>query len=116
MSLIADPGAVSLSPVFSNTFVEIDHQIFSPVILLLPLIQEGLLSITSEEHSILVNHSSLSWPRESVVNYRLTDQFDMTIAVDCKVKLQTIQTKTIFSLKNCTYYLDLWLMVYTYLE
>ena len=31
-----------------HTSVEIDHEIFSTVILLLPLIQEGLVSVTSE--------------------------------------------------------------------
>ena len=39
-------------PVPSLTFVEIDHEIISMVILLLPLIQDGLLSVTSE---VLVN-------------------------------------------------------------
>ena len=43
-SLIADPGVVSLITVQPHTFLEIDHEIFSKVILLLPLIQEGLLS------------------------------------------------------------------------
>ena len=46
MSPTADPGIVSLIPARSHTFVEIDHQIISTVILLLPLIQEGLLSVT----------------------------------------------------------------------
>ena len=32
----------------SHTFIEINHGIFSKVILLLPLIQEGLLSVTSK--------------------------------------------------------------------
>ena len=45
-SLIADPGIVSLIPVRSHTFMEIDREIISMVILLLPLIQEGLLSVT----------------------------------------------------------------------
>ena len=38
----ADPGVESLSsiPFLSHTFVEIDHEIISTVILLLPLIQE----------------------------------------------------------------------------
>ena len=31
-----------------NTFVEVDHEIFSIVILLLSVIQEGILSVTSE--------------------------------------------------------------------
>ena len=47
-SLIADPGVTSLIPAQSHTCVEIDYEIFSTVILLLPLIQEGLLSVTSE--------------------------------------------------------------------
>ena len=51
-SLTADPG-VACSILFpSLTFVEIDHEIISMVILLLPLIQDGLLSVTSE---VLVN-------------------------------------------------------------
>ena len=48
MCLTADPGVTSLILALSNTFVEIDHEIISTVILLLPLIQEGLLSVTSE--------------------------------------------------------------------
>ena len=43
-SLIADPGFVSLIPALLHTFGEIDCEIFSMVILLHPLIQEGLLS------------------------------------------------------------------------
>ena len=44
----ADPGVVSLIPAQPHTFVEIDYEIISTVFLLLPLIQEGLLSVTSE--------------------------------------------------------------------
>ena len=40
-SLVADPWVVSLIPAQSHTFVEIDHEIFSTVILLLLLIQKG---------------------------------------------------------------------------
>ena len=48
-SLTADPGVASSIPARSYTFVEIDPEIISTtVILLLPLIQEGLLSVTSE--------------------------------------------------------------------
>ena len=47
-SLFADRGAVSLIWARSLTFVEIDHEIFSMFILLLPLIQEGLFSVTSK--------------------------------------------------------------------
>ena len=56
-SLAADPGVASLIPIPSHTFVECDHEIISTFILLLPPIQEGLLSFTSEKyvHEILVN-------------------------------------------------------------
>ena len=47
-SSTADPGIVSLFLARSHTFVGIDHEIISTVILLLPLIQGGLLSVTSE--------------------------------------------------------------------
>ena len=47
-SLIADPRVMSLIPARSHTFMEIDHEIFSMVFLILPLIKEGLLSVTSE--------------------------------------------------------------------
>ena len=56
VNLIADPGAVSLIPARSLTFFVIDHEIISMVILLLPLIQEGLLSVTVKVCAqILVN-------------------------------------------------------------
>ena len=41
--LFADQGVVCLIPAQSHTFVEVDHEIFSTVILL-PLIQEGLVT------------------------------------------------------------------------
>ena len=44
----ADPGVASLISAQSYTFVEMDNEIVSTVILLLPLIQEGLLSVTRE--------------------------------------------------------------------
>ena len=40
-----------------HSFVEIDHEIFSTVVLSLPLIQEGQLSVSGERMcTILVNH------------------------------------------------------------
>ena len=45
---IADPGTLSLIMAPFHTFMEVDHEIFSIVILLLPLIQEGLVSVTSK--------------------------------------------------------------------
>ena len=47
--LTADPGVVSLIPVRSHTFVEIDHEMISTVILPLPLIQQKYV------HELLVN-------------------------------------------------------------
>ena len=47
-SLAADPGVASLIPARSQTFVEIDREMISTAILLLQLIQEGLLSVTSD--------------------------------------------------------------------
>ena len=46
--LAADPGVESLLLVRSHTFVEIDHEIFLRSFSSLPLIQEGLLSVISE--------------------------------------------------------------------
>ena len=40
--------ACEFDPACSHTFVKIEHEIISTAILPLPLIQEGLLSITSE--------------------------------------------------------------------
>ena len=42
---------VSSNPAKPHAFAEIDRKIFSMVILLFPLIQEGLLSVTSESMS-----------------------------------------------------------------
>ena len=42
---IADPGVASYF--HGVSFMEIDHKIFSTIFLLLPLIQEGLVSVTS---------------------------------------------------------------------
>ena len=52
--LTADPGVVSLIPAGSHTFIEIDHKIILQPFSSLPLIQEGLLSVTS--NSIFMNY------------------------------------------------------------
>ena len=44
----ADRGIASLIQALSHTFVEIDHEIISKVILLFLLIQEGLLSVCAQ--------------------------------------------------------------------
>ena len=95
MDLIADPGVMSLIPALSHTFVEIDHEILSMFILLLPVIQ-GLVQ------------RSQACPGKSVVG--LTDRLNMTIAVDWDIKPQTKQNKDTEwfwqsrqFITNCTY-------------
>ena len=89
-SSFADPGFVSLIPARPLTLMEIYHGIFSTVILLLRLIQEGLLSVTSKSFCTEYWVTVKGLPRKSVV--RLTDQLNMTIAVDWDIKPQTNQT------------------------
>ena len=77
--LTADPGVVSSILVRSHTFVEIDHEMISAVILLPRFrcsIQERLLSVTSE--IMCTNYWLTACP--SVVMW--TDRPAMTIAVD----------------------------------
>ena len=58
--LVASPPADQrvVSSIRAHTFVKIDHEIISTIILLLQRIQEGLLSVTSKKyvHKVLVNH------------------------------------------------------------
>ena len=58
--MTADPGFPSLVPARSHTFIEIDHEIISTVILLLPVIQEGLLSVTRESMCTTYRLNALS--------------------------------------------------------
>ena len=65
------PGGLGFNPRqgWQHSFVEIDHEIFSMVILSLPLIQEGQLSVSGERTcTILVNRlRGLSLPSKRVV-------------------------------------------------
>ena len=47
-SLTANQGSLVRVPVRPHTFMEIYHEIISMVILLLPLIQEGQMSVSGE--------------------------------------------------------------------
>ena len=47
-SQTTDLRVASSIPAWSHTFLETDHEIISIIILILLLIQEGLLSVTSE--------------------------------------------------------------------
>ena len=59
------PGGHGFNPLRGrqHSFVEIDHEIFSTVILSLPLIQEGQLSVSGERMcTVLVNRIDLACP------------------------------------------------------
>ena len=56
--LTADPGVASSIPVRSHIFVEIDHEMISTVILLLPLIHSRRVVVSYKRkyvHELLVN-------------------------------------------------------------
>ena len=56
--LTADPGVASSIPARSHTFVEIDHEIISTVILLLPLLHSRRVVVSYKRkyvHKLLVN-------------------------------------------------------------
>ena len=56
--LTADPGVASSIPVRSHTFVEIDHEMISTVILLLPLMHSRRVFVSYKRkyvHKLLVN-------------------------------------------------------------
>ena len=63
-----DPGVMSWIPAWSNAFVEIDHEIISTVIFLLPLIQKGLLLVTSE--SMCTKYWLTAWSNLSINKYK----------------------------------------------
>ena len=86
-SLTADPGVVSLIPVRSNTFVEIDCEIISKVILL-----PSAESFKKDCCQLQAKALSQAFPVKSVV--RWTDCFNMTIAVDWDIKNQIKQNQT----------------------
>ena len=82
-SLTADPGVASSIPTRSHTFVEIDHEIISTVILLpsAESFKKGYFSYKRKYgHEVLVNLLVQACPGKSVV--RWTDRPAMTIAVD----------------------------------
>ena len=61
--MIADPGVVHLTPVRSQIFVEIGREIFATIVLLLPLIQERMLSDTNKSmctKNWLITYSKLA--------------------------------------------------------
>ena len=83
---------MSSIPAQPHTFVEVDREIFSTAILHLLLIQEGLLSVTSE--SMCREYGLITWFKTVA---RLTDHPVMTIAVVWDVKLQSNKENEQFS-------------------
>ena len=84
MCLTADPGVASSIPARYHTFVEIDHEIISTVILLLPLIYSRRVVVSYKRkyvHKLLVNRL-LKPAQEKVWLSELTVRPAMTIAVD----------------------------------
>ena len=68
MSILTDPGVASSSPARSHTFVEIDHEIISTVIFLLPLIYSRRAVVSYKRkyvHELLVNR--LFKPAQEIV-------------------------------------------------
>ena len=79
-----------------HSFVEIDHEIFSTVILSLPLIQEGQLSVSGERLcTILVNRLEDQACPVNVWLGKLT-ALDMT-PLGCLGRKTSTQTKVIYS-------------------
>ena len=81
--LTADPGVASSIPARYHTFVEIDHEIISTVILLLLLIYSRRVVVSYKRkyvHKLLVNRLLKPAQEKSVVKW--TDRPAMTIAVD----------------------------------
>ena len=91
--LTADPGVASLIPARSHTFVEIDHEIISTVILLL-LLNHSWRAVVSYQrkyvHELLVTRLFKLAQEKSVV--RWTDRPAMIIAVDLGRKATNKQT------------------------
>ena len=102
--LTAIPGVASSIPARSHTFVEIDHEIISTVILLpsADSFKKGCCQLQVKVCArITGNQLVQACPGKSVV--RWTDRPAMTIAVDLgrkATKQQQMPKPTVFSLKN----------------
>ena len=99
--LTADPGVMSSIPVWSPTFVEIDHEIISAAILLLSADSRRVVRYKRKyAHKELVKCLVKLAQEKSVV--RLTECPSMAIAVDWDIKNQT--SKQVFLQKVKTHY------------
>ena len=93
--LTAIPGVASLIPVRSHTFVEIDHEIISTVILLLTAdsFKKGCCQLQAKVCARITGYPLVQvCPGKSVV--RWTDRPAMTIAVDLGRKAPKQTNKT----------------------
>ena len=97
MSLTADPGVVSSIPARSHTFVEIDHEIISTVILLpsAESFKKDCYQLQAKVYAqTLVNCLFRLAQEKSVV--RLTDRTAMAIAVELGRKATKHTNKNAF--------------------
>ena len=83
MSPIAGPGVMSLIPARPHTFVKIDHEIFSIVILLFPLIQESLLLLHAKHVCEGSTETPKTGPRSCSTQLRM--KFIMLINVQIPI-------------------------------
>ena len=67
--LTADPGVASLIPVRSHTFVEIDHEMISTVILLLPLIHSRRVVVSKNFQEVGAGKGSSKGSNISSINH-----------------------------------------------
>ena len=77
--LTADPGVASLIPVQSHTFVEIDHELISTVILL-PSSESFKKGCCRLQAKVCARSTGQGCPGKSLI--RQTDHPAMTIAID----------------------------------
>ena len=86
-SITTEPDCWSRGLSLPNTFIEIDNEIFSMVILLFPLIQDGD-NVSYKRKYVHMGESfqDYSWIQDFEANFpnllRWTDHLDMSIAVD----------------------------------
>ena len=101
--LTADPGVASSIPARSHTFVEIDHEIISTVILLpsADLFKKGCCQLQAKVCAQITGEPlAQACPGKSVVKW--TDRPAMTIAVDMGRKATKTNKQNLVRHSSCT--------------
>ena len=86
------PGGCGFNPCLGrqHSFVEIDHEMFSTVILSLPPIQEGQLSVSAKECTILVNRlEDYAYPVNVWLGKLIALDMTPSDRLGCKTSTQT---------------------------